>query len=177
MWTWQGESLAEEFIRGVGFTNLNPLPMPEVLTSLQTGLVNGCYGPYYTTLALQWYSQVKYMTSINFGYTPGAIAITKPFWQKLPDDLKKLLLTTFQKHTKSLISLSRKDDETAFNGMKKNGLQVVDPDEQTHKEMMEKVEVVVQKNAGQIYSKALLDEMRKKLDEHRKSKASVNKQP
>ena len=51
--------------------------VPDVLPSLQTGLINACYGSPLSTLALQWYTKVKYMTSMHISQAIGATVITK----------------------------------------------------------------------------------------------------
>ena len=60
-----------------------PLGVPDVLPSLQTGLINACYGSPLSTLALQWYTKVKYMTSMHITQAIGATVITKKEFDKL----------------------------------------------------------------------------------------------
>ncbi len=51
MWMWEGDAIAEAAFRALG---INPIPLSvvDVLTSLQTGLINGAYTSPLAALAL-----------------------------------------------------------------------------------------------------------------------------
>ena len=71
-----------------------PIPTTEVLTSLQTGVVDGYdQTPLYASAA-QWVSNTKYYTLTNHIYQPAAIVVNKAWFDGLPADIQKLILST-----------------------------------------------------------------------------------
>ena len=68
------------------------IPVPEVLGALQTGMVDGFDNTPLFSAATGWYEGVKFYTISQHIYQPAAILWGKKFIDKLPDDLKKLVL-------------------------------------------------------------------------------------
>ncbi|HVS17809.1 MAG TPA: TRAP transporter substrate-binding protein DctP, partial [Planctomycetota bacterium] len=64
LWAWTDDPLVKTMFKQLG-SNGVPLGVPDVLTSLQTGLINACYGSPLSMVALQWYTKVKYMTGMQ----------------------------------------------------------------------------------------------------------------
>jgi len=60
MWAWEGDQLVEEMYKVFKIVP-TPLPLTDVLTSLQTNLLNAVYAPPLATIALQWFTQTKYI--------------------------------------------------------------------------------------------------------------------
>ena len=70
-----------------------PIPVTEVLTSLQTGVIDGYDNTPLFAFAAQWTSATKYFTISNHIYQPAAIVFNKAFFDALPADQKALLLS------------------------------------------------------------------------------------
>ncbi len=56
MWIWAGDPLAELFFKAFGISPI-PLSAPDVLTSLQTGVIDAVYGSSLACVALQWFTR------------------------------------------------------------------------------------------------------------------------
>jgi TRAP-type transport system periplasmic protein len=69
-----------------------PIPVTEVLTGLQTGVVDGFDNTPLFAFAASWYQGVKFYTVSNHIYQPGAVLISKKIFDELPADLQKLLI-------------------------------------------------------------------------------------
>jgi TRAP-type C4-dicarboxylate transport system substrate-binding protein len=69
-----------------------PIPVTEVLTSLQTGVVDGYDNTPLFAFAAQWTSSTKYLTISNHIYQPAAIAFNKTWFDALSADQQKILL-------------------------------------------------------------------------------------
>jgi tripartite ATP-independent transporter DctP family solute receptor len=65
-----------------------PIPTTEVLTSLQTGVVDGYDNTALFAQAAQWASSTKYYTVTNHIYQPAAIVYNKAFFYSLPADVQ-----------------------------------------------------------------------------------------
>lgn len=69
-----------------------PIPTTEVLTSLQTGVVDGYDNTPLYASAAQWLSNTKYFTLTNHIYQPAAIVVNKAWYDSLPADLQKIVI-------------------------------------------------------------------------------------
>jgi TRAP-type C4-dicarboxylate transport system substrate-binding protein len=125
MWMWEGDPVAEAAFKTLG---VNPIPLSvvDVLTSLQTGLINGAYASPLATIALSWYSRVKYMMSVPLADASGAVVISKKRFDALPADLQEILLRNGRKYMGELTRKSREENAAAIGTLKKNGIQIME---------------------------------------------------
>ena len=70
----------------------SPIPVTEVLTSLQTGVVDGYDNTPLYASAAQWTSATKFLSVTNHIYQPAAIVFNKAFFDKLSPEHQKQLL-------------------------------------------------------------------------------------
>jgi len=166
MWAWAGDRVSNEVNQTAGFQNIS-IALTEVLTALQTGLLNSFYGPPYTILALQWYTQVKYLVETPFSYTPATIIFDKKYFDTMPPDLQKIILEACDLYLPPLNLAMRKDNEKAFQGLISRGLKPYRLDENLLKSLQEKTRPVYQKFAGQLYPASVLEESLKIIEEYR----------
>lgn len=66
------------------------ISVPEVLTSLQTGVVDGFDNSLLFTTATSWHSAIKHYAPTQHRYQPGAVVRNKAFLD-MPEDLRKAL--------------------------------------------------------------------------------------
>lgn len=68
------------------------IPLNEVLSALQTGLIEGFdQTPVYMSAA-GWHTQIKYYTLTEHVYQPACLVYNKRFIESLPDDLRKIVI-------------------------------------------------------------------------------------
>ncbi len=72
--------------------NATPIGIPEVLSALQTGVVEGFDNTPLFAAATEWYTTAKFYTVTNHIYQPGVVVYSKAFFDSLPPDLQKILL-------------------------------------------------------------------------------------
>jgi len=68
------------------------IAVPEVLGALQTGMVDGFDNTPLFSAATGWYEGVKFYSISQHIYQPAAIIFGKKFMDKLPEDLRKVVL-------------------------------------------------------------------------------------
>ena len=90
MWMWEGDPVAEATFKSLG---INPIPMSviDVMTALQTGMVNAVYTSPLAMISLQWFTKVKYMMEISLADAAGAVLISRRQFNKLPAEYRKIL--------------------------------------------------------------------------------------
>jgi TRAP-type C4-dicarboxylate transport system substrate-binding protein len=167
MWAWEGDPLVKEMYEALGITPI-PLSLPDVLTSLQTNLIDGVYGPPLAVIALQWFTKVKYMTNLNLANSTGGMLISKSYYDKLPADLQKILKDTAQKYGDVLTQKIRSENQQSITALQKSGIQIIELDPKAKEELITVSETVYPKLAGQLYSPELLAQVKGYIAEVRK---------
>ncbi|HLA99953.1 MAG TPA: TRAP transporter substrate-binding protein DctP, partial [Bacteroidota bacterium] len=109
MWMWEGDPIAEAAFRALGVTPI-PLTITDVLTSLQTNLIDGVYTSPLAAIALQWFTRVKYMLDLPLANATGAVVMSQKKFLDLPEDLRIILRKNGRKYMRRLTELSRADN-------------------------------------------------------------------
>src|SRR5262245_58583486 len=96
----------------------------DMLTGLQTGMIEGTPTTPLLALTLQWYRQTPHMVGIGMAPLVGGLVMTKQAWSKIaPADQAKLLVAC-QRLEQTLETGVPRQDTTAVEEMKKRGLTV-----------------------------------------------------
>jgi TRAP-type transport system periplasmic protein len=168
MWTWEGDPIAETAFRTLG---INPIPLSvvDVMTSLQTGLINAFYTTPYVAITLQWYTRVKYMVDVPLADASGSVLISKKFYDQLPNDLQEILLRNGRLYISKLTLMSRKDNLDALSELKKRGITVLPANA---KDVQDYIEVGIRSRRaliGKLYSEDFLNKVEKAVTDYRKT--------
>ncbi len=102
------------------------LPVTDVLTGLQTGLLDVVAAPPVGVIALQWHTRVKYMTSTPMMYTMGLMAIDSRAFAKLDEADRGAFREVMGAVYRRFDQQSPHDDETARAALKSSGITVVE---------------------------------------------------
>jgi TRAP-type C4-dicarboxylate transport system substrate-binding protein len=132
------------------------LSIADVLTSLQTGMIEGVYAPPMGAVALQWASKVKYITDLPIVNSIGALVVAKSEFAKLSPDQQKILKEVGRKYCRQIVEQTRRDNEAALASLQKLGLQKVEVAEADKAAMMNLSKQVGQSLVGKLYSADLL---------------------
>lgn len=168
MWAWQGDPIAEVAYKVIGVTPV-PLSVTEVLTSLQTGLIDGVYGSPLAVLATQWFTKVKYMHNVPLSDASGALLISKRYFDSLPRDLQEILLRNGKKYLRKLVELSRQENAKAIETLKKNGIIITEP---PSKKLLDEYDEIGKRArrmlVGRLFTEEWLNRIEKSLEEYRR---------
>ncbi|MBD3610078.1 MAG: TRAP transporter substrate-binding protein DctP [Gammaproteobacteria bacterium] len=109
--------------------NVSPLPLPlsDVLTGLQTGLIDTVAGSPVGAIALQWYTQVSYLTDAPLMYLYGGMMVKEKQFKKLSKAHQKITMDEMGKAFKRINDQNRKDDHRAKEVIKQQGIKFVQP--------------------------------------------------
>lgn len=168
MWSWKGDAVAESALRKIGVNNVVPLNAQEVMTSLQTGMIDSYYATNYTSVALQWGNYIKYVTRWHFSYTPGGVVLDKRFFEKMPADLQKIFVDAWNKYLPELAVAIHADEKKAQQAMQGNGITITDGSPELIAELNKKSQQVYSEFVGKYYPQTLLDQVLQYRDEFRK---------
>ncbi len=167
MWMWEEDPVAEAMFKALN-VNAIPLSIIDVLTSLQTGLIDGAYAPPYAAIVLQWFTRVKYMMGVPIADAAGAVVISKKMFDSLPADLQEILLRNGKKYMRMLTEKNRQDNSSSIKTLKKNGIEVIEiSSPKTLKTFVDAGRKARQSLVGKLYDQAFLDRVEKVLTEYR----------
>ncbi len=127
VWTPEGDNIA---YRAMEAMELSPvvLPITDVLTGLQTGLIEYIATPPVGAVVLQWYTKVKYVTTVPFAYTAGILAIDKGAFSRISQSDQGIVREVLTRAYEVIDERNREDNRNAEKALKQNGLTFVDVD-------------------------------------------------
>lgn len=168
MWMWEGDPVAEATFKAFGIKPI-PLSVIDVMTALQTGMVNAVYISPLAIIALQWFTKVKYMMEVPLADAAGAVLISKTMYDKIPAAYQGILLSNAKKYFQQLMKLSREDNARSIETLKQNGIQIVPaPPADQLQSFYEKGKEARRMMASKLYPLELVEEVEQALEEYRK---------
>ena len=159
VWAWSGDPIAKETFAAMG---VNPilLAITDVTTALNTGMINTVYAPPLGAIALQWYTSMSYIMSLPLAHSTGAVLISSKYFNKLPQDLSKILTSAFDKAMIKLTSTLREQNKEAFQLIRDSGLTIISaPSGPSLNEFYKIHEQVARKLTDKIYPKEVLEQV------------------
>ena len=100
------------------------IPVPEVLTALDVGVVDGFSNTPLFAFASGWFRPVKHFTYTRHIYQPGLIAVSKKWFNTLPAKIQKIILNP--KEEKSGLKSIRALTQPLLSNFKAVGVNVCD---------------------------------------------------
>ena len=104
--------------------NVVPLPVSEISTGLQTGLITAVPVTAQSALMFQWYKHAPHMMSYAWAPLMGAIVVDKRVWEKIDPTLRPQLRAIAEASGKALLGQVRPGEMKALAAMQTRGLQL-----------------------------------------------------
>ncbi|MBL4846683.1 MAG: TRAP transporter substrate-binding protein DctP [Planctomycetes bacterium] len=124
IWVWQGDPLAERTFKVYGLSGV-PLPLTDVLTSLQTGMIDSVYNSPYGLVGLQWHRKVKYMSRMTVGHGTGALLVSTKQWKKIRPKWRGRIQKAARKRLDRLLVEVREKNEETITELEQAGTTVI----------------------------------------------------
>jgi TRAP-type C4-dicarboxylate transport system substrate-binding protein len=166
-WMWEGDPIAQTAYQAIGVSPV-PLSVSDVMTALQTGMIDAVYSSPYALIALQWFTRVSFAMTQPLADAMGAAIVSKKIFDSLPDDLKSILLTESRKYITKLTLSSRQDNAKAIETLKARGIKFVEAPGEIAAEFDEVGRKARRLLVGTLYSKEFLDDVESSLQGYRK---------
>ncbi|MCK4302904.1 MAG: TRAP transporter substrate-binding protein DctP [Candidatus Eisenbacteria sp.] len=166
MWLWEGDPLAKALLEAFGVSPV-PLNVTDVLTSLQTGIINTVYATPYTCLSLQWFTRVKYMTDVPITYAIGAVLLSKGAFDKLSSEQAATLRRIADEIFDRLIVATRAQNVESADVIAERNITRVSVAPADIKGFEAIGRQVWQQLTGVLYDRALLDKLTTALEQSR----------
>lgn len=125
MFVWAGDDNMVQQWRGEGFSPV-ALAATDIMTGLQTGMIEAFPTTPLLALTLQWYRMTPHMVSVGVAPLVGGMVVTKKAWDKLSAADRAALMKVTAAAERRLLAEVPKQDEIAILEMQKRGLEVVE---------------------------------------------------
>ena len=168
MWAWEGDPLVESLYSAFKIVPV-PLSITDVMTSLQTKMINAVYAPPLGAIAMQWFAKTKYITDLNLVDSTGAVLMSKSAFDQLSAADQAILKSTAHIYCKKLIERTRKENKESLATLQSSGLVLVAVKPADKAQIAKASEGVWQSLVGQLYPQSLLDKAKTALAEYRSS--------
>jgi TRAP-type C4-dicarboxylate transport system substrate-binding protein len=126
VWVPEGDPVSYAMMQALGVSP-STLPLTDVLTGLQTGLINAVGASPLGAVAFQWHTKVRYVTEVPLVFLAGVFTIDKKAFARLDAADQAVVREVFTATFRRLNDQNRKDNEQARAAMAKVGIQFIVP--------------------------------------------------
>jgi TRAP-type C4-dicarboxylate transport system substrate-binding protein len=173
-WIPEGDDVSYRVIEALGLSPVS-MPITDVLTGLQTGLISVVGASPLGAIAFQWHTRVNFMTDAPLAYLLGVMAIDKRAFDRISEADQAIVREEMGKLYDELDVKNRKDNLDAHAALEQQGVEFVQPErdvladwrstaKRVNREMAEKDELPVE----------LVDQAYRLLDEYRNGSGNDN---
>jgi len=127
IWVPEGDQISFLAMEALGLSPV-VLPVTDVLTGLQTGLLDVTAASPVTALVLQWHTKVRYRTELPVSYSMGVLAIEAGIFRRLNTSDQDIVREVMGEIMAGLDQASRDDNREARVVLQRSGVMPVDVD-------------------------------------------------
>jgi TRAP-type C4-dicarboxylate transport system substrate-binding protein len=124
VWLVEDDLMSEVTLEIAGVSPV-PLPIADVYTSLQTGLIDTVAAPAMGAIAFQWHTKVKYLTDVPLMYLAGVVAVDRKSFDKLSPADQQVVRDTVASASVRLDAEGREGDANAREALQNQGIELV----------------------------------------------------
>lgn len=156
LFVWAGDDKRVQLWRRVGFQPV-PLAGTDILTGLQTGIIDVLPSPPIAALSFQWFRQTPYMLDLGAGPLVGATVVVKSVWDRLSEADRAALRRSAKEIEARLETAVPDQDRQAIEQMTQRGLEVTSASDPA--EWRAVAEEFTRQARGEIVPADMLDEL------------------
>ena len=174
VWVPEGDMITYNTMSALGLSPVT-LAVTDVMTGLQTGLIDIVASSPVGAVVMQWHTKVKYMTDFPLVYLMGYMVVDKKYFSKISEADQQVVREVFGKVYAEFDRQNKLDDSAAFQALVDSGIQIVRPDQEEVESWRNLVYASNFEMADRgVISRQLLDQMLGYIDEYRRSHKEAN---
>jgi TRAP-type C4-dicarboxylate transport system substrate-binding protein len=174
VWIPEGDPIGFAALRALGIAPVI-MPVTDVMTGLQTDLLDSVTVPPVGAVVFQWHTRLKYITELPIAYVYASLLIDRRAFSKLtPEDqliVREVMEGIYRKFDQGGVA----DNRNALQALLDNGLEIVATDAAE----IDEWRIIVNASHRQLamdgaFDPALLDQVQLLIDEYRVNPAAVS---
>ena len=124
VWVPEGDQISFLAMESLGLSPV-VLPVTDVLTGLQTGLLDIVAASPVAALVLQWHTKVSYMSDLPVSYSMGVFALDKRAFSRLSEADQSIVADVISETVSRLDEAAREDNRRAQEVLENSGVEIV----------------------------------------------------
>ncbi len=167
-WIPSGDRIAEHTFLALGVSPV-ALPITDVLTGLQTGLVDTVAAPLAGAVALQWHTRVRYITDLPLSYIFTGILFSEKALKRLKPADREVLAEVIRRLSTTFSEEAWHNETAARAALEKQGLTFLPPDPDTPRALRTAIRPAMEKIGRQgAFDPELYQRITRFLEDHRR---------
>ncbi|MEW8505983.1 MAG: TRAP transporter substrate-binding protein DctP [Candidatus Thiodiazotropha sp.] len=167
IWIPEGDKINASMFQALGISPV-PLPLTDVLTGLQTGLIDTIASAPIGAIALQWHTRVNYLTQVPLAYLYATLVLKEKAFNKMQQSdrsiVKQILGAAFDR----IDHQNRMDNEKAMAALQKQGIEFVNPSADQQQAWEKHANsTLIKLSEDKLFSKAMLSRMQTLIQQQR----------
>lgn len=126
VWVPAHDKMIMEAMRGFDIDPIS-LPIADVRTGLQTGLIDTVAISPVGAIVLQWHTQVKYLTKLPMVYIYGVLAVDRKAFNRIAPADQQVVHQIMGQAWREMDAMNRQDNAKALAALQSQGIQFVEP--------------------------------------------------
>lgn len=133
LWIPEGDRVAQLATEAMRVSPVS-LPITDVLTGLQTDLIDTVMGPPVGVIVMQWHTAMSYITDLKLAYIYAGLLIDRRPWSKIAPEDQAVVREVMERMYRGFDAQNIKDDEQAMDALLNQGLELVPLEESERKD-------------------------------------------
>lgn len=132
IWVPDGDRISYNAVKALGVSPVT-MPLTDVLTGLQTELIDTIMGPPAGTIVLQWNTGVSYITDLPLAYIFAMLVVDKKYFDRIQPADQAIVREVMEGVYLDFEQQGNKDNEEAYKALLADGMKSVSPNlDQVH---------------------------------------------
>jgi TRAP-type C4-dicarboxylate transport system substrate-binding protein len=174
IWIPEGDQVNAMMFQTLGISPV-PLPLTDVLTGLQTGLIDTIASSPVGAIALQWHTRVNYLTQTPLAYLYATLVLKEKAFNKLQASDKSIVKQVLESTFERIGRQNRKDNEQALAALQKQGIKFINPSPEQQQAWEAHANTMLGKlSKDNIFSETMLNNLQSLIQQQRQRQAAFN---
>jgi len=127
VWVPDGDKISYSAAKALGISPVT-MPLTDVLTGLQTELLDTIMAPPAGTIVLQWNTSVSYITDLPLSYIFAMLVIEKKYFDRIQADDQLIVREVMERVYEGFEIQGNEDNAKAYQALLNDGMESVTPD-------------------------------------------------